>query len=47
LGRIASPSELTEAAQFLASDAAAFMTGQIVTLDGGRTLLDTVEVPVH
>ncbi|MEK0164697.1 SDR family oxidoreductase [Phaeobacter sp. JH20_36] len=47
LGRIASPSELTEAAQFLASDAAAFMTGQIVTLDGGRTLLDTVAVPVH
>ncbi|MGR3760550.1 SDR family NAD(P)-dependent oxidoreductase [Roseobacteraceae bacterium NS-SX3] len=47
LGRIASPSELTEAAQFLASDAAGFMTGQIVTLDGGRTLLDPVAAPVH
>ncbi|EBA15152.1 7-alpha-hydroxysteroid dehydrogenase, putative [Roseobacter sp. SK209-2-6] len=47
LGRIASPTELTEAAQFLASDAAGFMTGQIMTLDGGRTLLDPVAAPVH
>ncbi len=47
LGRIASPTELTEAAQFLASDAAAFMTGQVMTLDGGRTLLDSVAAPVH
>ncbi len=47
LGRIAAPSELTEAAQYLASDAAAFMTGQIMTLDGGRTLLDPVAAPVH
>ncbi len=47
LGRIASPTELTEAAQFLASDAAGFMTGQVMTLDGGRTLLDPVAAPVH
>ena len=47
LGRIASPTELTETAQFLASDAAGFMTGQILTLDGGRTLLDPVAAPVH
>ncbi|MQQ08707.1 SDR family oxidoreductase [Epibacterium sp. SM1979] len=47
LGRIAAPGELTEAAQFLASDASAFMTGQIMTLDGGRTLLDPVAAPVH
>ena len=47
LGRVASPTELTDAAQFLASDAAGFMTGQIMTLDGGRTLLDPVAAPVH
>ncbi len=47
LGRIAAPSELTEAAQYLASDASGFMTGQVMTLDGGRTLLDPVAAPVH
>ena len=47
LGRIASPTELTETAQFLASEASSFMTGQVVTLDGGRTLLDPVTAPVH
>lgn len=47
LGRIASPTELTETAQFLASEASGFMTGQILTLDGGRTLLDPVTAPVH
>lgn len=47
LGRVAAPTELTGAAQFLASDAAGFMTGQIMTLDGGRTLLDPVTAPVH
>jgi 7-alpha-hydroxysteroid dehydrogenase len=47
LGRIASPTELTETAQYLASDASGFMTGQVLTLDGGRTLLDPVAAPVH
>jgi 7-alpha-hydroxysteroid dehydrogenase len=47
LGRIAAPSEVAQAAQFLASDAAAFMTGQIMTVDGGRTLVDPVSAPVH
>lgn len=47
LGRIASPTELTETAQYLASDASSFMTGQVLTLDGGRTLLDPVAAPVH
>ena len=47
LGRIASPNELAEAVHFLASDASSFMTGQIMTLDGGRTLLDPVAAPAH
>lgn len=47
LGRIAAPSELAEVVQFLASDASAFMTGQVLTLDGGRSLLDVVAVPGH
>jgi len=47
LGRIAAASEVVETVQFLASDASAFMTGQIVTLDGGRSLLDVVPAPAH
>ncbi|MBP0482273.1 SDR family NAD(P)-dependent oxidoreductase [Sagittula salina] len=47
LGRIAAPRELTETVQFLASDAAGFITGQVMTVDGGRTLLDPVAAPVH
>jgi 7-alpha-hydroxysteroid dehydrogenase len=47
MGRIAAASELAETVQFLASDASAFMTGQIVTVDGGRSLLDPVQAPAH
>lgn len=47
LGRIASPSELAEVAQFLASDGSGFMTGQTLTVDGGRTLVDAAEAPAH
>lgn len=47
LGRIAAPNELVEAVQFLASDGAGFMTGQILTVDGGRGLLDAVRVPAY
>lgn len=45
LGRIASADEVAEAVHFLASDASAFMTGQVVTLDGGRGLIDAVGAP--
>ena len=47
LSRIAAPGELADTVQYLASDASGFMTGQILTLDGGRTLLDPVAAPAH
>lgn len=45
LGRIAGPDELAETIQYLASDASAFVTGQILAVDGGRGLLDAVAAP--
>lgn len=42
LGRLAGVREVVETVQFLASDAASFMTGQVLTVDGGRSLLDAV-----
>ncbi|MEO9648615.1 MAG: SDR family oxidoreductase [Roseobacter sp.] len=47
LGRIAGPSELSETVQFLAAESSAFMTGEILTVDGGRSLLDAVSIPAH
>jgi 7-alpha-hydroxysteroid dehydrogenase len=47
LGRIAAPRELADAVQYLASEGAGFITGQIMTVDGGRTLLDPVAAPAH
>ncbi|MFK7744436.1 MAG: SDR family NAD(P)-dependent oxidoreductase [Roseobacter sp.] len=47
LGRIAGPTELADAVQFLAAESSGFMTGEVITVDGGRTLLDAVSVPAH
>ncbi|MCC6008046.1 MAG: SDR family oxidoreductase [Rhodobacteraceae bacterium] len=47
LGRIARPEEVAEAAQYLASDSACFVTGHVLTMDGGRSLLDPVALPSH
>lgn len=47
LGRIGSALELAETVQFLVSDAASFITGQVITVDGGRSLLDGVQAPAH
>lgn len=38
-GRIAQPGEMARAVAFLASDASAFMVGELMTLDGGVKLL--------
>ena len=45
LGRIAAGQEMVEAVQFLASSGSGFMTGQVMTVDGGRSLMDAVKVP--
>ncbi|TYB82090.1 SDR family NAD(P)-dependent oxidoreductase [Maritimibacter fusiformis] len=47
LGRIAKATEVAETARFLTSDGSGFMTGQILTVDGGRTLVDAVGAPAH
>lgn len=47
LARIARATEVAEVVQFLASDGSGFMTGQILTVDGGRTLIDAVDAPAH
>jgi len=47
LGRIGEAAEAAEAALFLASDSASFITGQILAVDGGRTMLDPMDTPAH
>jgi 7-alpha-hydroxysteroid dehydrogenase len=45
--RIGTASELAEAAQFLASGASSFITGQVLGVDGGRGLVEAVRCPVQ
>ncbi len=47
MGRIADASEIAEVAQFLSSESSGFITGQIITVDGGRTLIDPLDTAVH
>ena len=43
LGYIAEPGEVADLALFLSSDSAKFLTGQVVTIDGGRSILNKLE----
>ena len=46
LGRVGDPLEIGQIAAFLASDAASYITGQILYADGGRMALNyTVPTP--
>ena len=47
VGRIAEAREVAEVAQFFAADSASFVTGQILNVDGGRTLIDPLDTAVH
>lgn len=39
LGRVGTPADVADAATFLASDLSRFITGQVIVVDGGLTLL--------
>jgi 7-alpha-hydroxysteroid dehydrogenase len=43
LGRLGEPQEAAEAALFLVSPAASYVTGHILDVDGGRLLLDPLQ----
>ena len=43
LGYIAEPTEVADLALFLSSDSARFLTGQVITIDGGRSILNKLE----
>lgn len=47
LGRIAEARELCGAVQFLCSDEASFITGQVLSVDGGRSLIDPLQMAAH
>ena len=44
LGRVGDPQDFAGAALFLAVSSAGFVTGQVLTVDGGRTLVDPLSV---
>ena len=43
LGYIAEPEEVAELALFLSSEGASFLTGQVITIEGGRSILNKLE----
>ncbi|PID35175.1 MAG: oxidoreductase, partial [Rhodobacterales bacterium] len=47
LGRIAPASDVAEAVQFLASEGSGFVTGHVMVVDGGRSLVDVASDPSH
>ena len=47
LGKIGEANEAAEAVLFLASEASTFITGQVLTVDGGRSLLDRATSPAY
>ena len=47
LGRIGDSDEAAMAVLFLASENSQFITGQIITIDGGRTLTENIGVPAY
>ena len=44
-GRLGESEDAAEAVAFLASDAARFVTGQVLNVDGGRSLADPLGIP--
>ena len=47
LGRIGESDEAASTVIFLASEDSRFITGQIITIDGGRTLTENIGVPAY
>ena len=45
MGRVGEPAEVGQIAAFLASDAASYITGQVLYADGGRLALNYVMSP--